>query len=144
MPPHRVSQLIGQLAEHTYRLLNREGLIPSVPRNQSQHIGSRDGGRQSNQHGGALEGPRQICDVAEEPRQNRDAREVPRQDRDVVEGSRIASAEGPHRRKANQTSDEEEVDTEMGDADAEFGEAEAEAKNEDEEVEILDEAPAVF
>jgi len=42
------------------------------------------------------------------------------------------------------TSDEDEVDTEMGDADAEFGEAEAEAKNEDEEVEILDEAPAVF
>ena len=42
------------------------------------------------------------------------------------------------------TSDEDEVDTEMGDADAEFGEAEAEAKNEDIEVEILDEAPAVF
>ena len=40
------------------------------------------------------------------------------------------------------TSDEDEVDTEMGDADAEFGEAEA--KNEDIEVEILDEAPAVF
>jgi len=42
------------------------------------------------------------------------------------------------------TSDEEEVDTEMGDADVEFGEAEAETENEDEEVEILDEAPTVF
>ena len=42
------------------------------------------------------------------------------------------------------TSDEEEADTEMGDADAEFGEAEAEAVDEDIEVEILDEAPAVF
>ena len=42
------------------------------------------------------------------------------------------------------SSDDEEVDTVMGDADAEFGEAEAETENEEEEVEIPDEAPAVF
>ena len=42
------------------------------------------------------------------------------------------------------SSDDEEVDIVMGNADAEFGEEEAETENEDKEVEILDEAPAVF
>lgn len=54
MPQDRVSELIAQLAEHTYRLLNREAPIPSMPRNQSELEGSRDLARHSNQHGGAV------------------------------------------------------------------------------------------